>query len=215
MLNPQAWGLGGGALAVPSGFGLNGPCYDPITLTALASTAATALPYISTAATVAGTAVSAMGTLAAGKSAQQAANYQAAQLDAKGKEELAQSQQEAEQYRRKKQLALSTLTNRAAGSGFSATDPTALNLAEDIEEYGTLQEGMAMYGGKSRRAGLEAQAEGARFEGAAARSASRWKADATILGGISTIADKYAPKSGRFGGGSLGGAGGSGNYTFG
>jgi hypothetical protein len=148
----------------------------------------------STLATVAGTAISTMGTLASGKSAQQAANYEAAQLDLKGKEEMAQGQQEAEQYRRKKQLALSTLTNRAAASGFSATDPTSLNLSEDIAEYGELQEGMARYGGASRRAGLEAQAEGRRFEGQAAKQGSYYKAGATILGGISSIADKYAPR---------------------
>jgi hypothetical protein len=197
MLNPQAWGLGGGMLAVPSGFGLNGPCYDPATLALITTAASTAASYagtIGTIATVAGTGLSAMGTLASGKAAQQAANYQAAQLDMKGKDELAQGQQEAEQYRRKKQLALSTLQSRAAASGFEATDPTNLKLAEDITEHGELQEGLAMYGGKSRREGLEAQARGKRFEGKAERIGSYYKAGATILGGVASIADKYAPR---------------------
>jgi hypothetical protein len=152
------------------------PCYDPATLA-----------MISVGATIAGTAVSTIGTLASGRAAQQAANYQAAQMDMKGKEELAQGQQEAEQYRRKKQLALSTLQSRAAASGFEATDPT-------ITEHGELQEGLAMYGGKSRREGLEAQARGKRFEGKAERIGSYYKAGATILGGVASIADKYAPR---------------------
>jgi hypothetical protein len=159
------------------------PCYDPATLA-----------MISVGATIAGTAVSTIGTLASGRATQQAANYQAAQLDMKGKEELAQGQQEAEQYRRKKQLALSTLQSRAAASGFEATDPTNLKLAEDITEHGELQEGLAMYGGKSRREGLEAQARGKRFEGKAERIGSYYKAGATILGGVASIADKYAPR---------------------
>lgn len=175
-------------------------CYDPFTLMTIA--------------TVAGTAVSAVGTIAAGKAqAQQAkdeglvrkqsADYQAAQLEMKGKEEQAAAQQEAEQYKRNKTLALSSLQSKAAGSGFSATDPTALALADEISRYGTLQEQMAMYGGTSRRAGLEDQAAGERFSGQSAyvagrntakaiKKASYFDAASTILGGASTLAGKYA-----------------------
>ena len=154
-----------------------------------------ALPMIATIASIAGTAVSAMGTIAAGKQQQAAANYEAQQLAMKGKEEQAAGQQEAEQYRRQKNLALSSLTNRAAASGFSATDPTALTIGDEISKYGTLQEQMAAYGGRSRRAGYDASAAVARMEGKAARKGSYYSAAATILGGASTLADKYAPKA--------------------
>ena len=151
---------------------------------------------IGTVATVAGTTLGAMGTLAAGKQAQQVANFEADQLDAKGKEEQAAARVEADQYRRKKELALSSLTSKAAASGFTATDPTTLQLGDEIEEYGTLQEQMAMYGGTSRREGLEGQARGRRWEGEVAKRSAKPKAMATILGGISTLAGRYAPASG-------------------
>ena len=156
-----------------------------------------ALGTIATIATLVGTAVSAVGTIAAGKADKASADYEAAQLDINAKEEMAAAQREGEEYRRKKELALSSLQARAAGSGFSATDPTALALADEISKYGTLQEQMAMYGGKSRRAGLEAQAAGRRMSGRAARTGSYYKAGATILGGISTLADKYNPPTAR------------------
>mgnify|MGYP001590167554 CR=1 FL=1 len=175
-IDHMRWGLGRGGLFSPQ------PCYDPVTLATIA-----------TVATVAGTTVSAAGTIAGGNAANKAAGYEALQLEAKGKEEQAAARVEADQYKRKKELAQSTLQNRAAASGFSATDPTSLNLAEGIEEYGTLQEQMALYGGASRRAGLEGQAAASRWEGKVAKQASRYKAAATILGGISTLASRYNP----------------------
>lgn len=161
-------------------------------LGALAGLTAGVSEVISTVATVAGTAVTAAGTIAAGKSAKRAADYEAAQLDIRAKEEQAAAQREAEQLRRRKEVALSTLTANAAASGFTATDPTALQIADDIENYGTMQEQMAMYGGQSRRVGTEAQAEGRRYEGRAALSGAKSKAMGTILGGVTTLADRYA-----------------------
>jgi hypothetical protein len=147
-------------------------------------------------ATIAGSAVSAAGTIAAGNAEAQQAEYQAAQLDIRAKEEQAQGQQEAKQLREQKERALSSLTARSAASGFSATDPTSLALADEIERYGTLQEQMAQYGGKSRRTGTEAQATGARISGKAAKKGSKLSAAATILGGISSGLSKYNTGSG-------------------
>lgn len=149
------------------------------------------LTAIATVAGLVGSAVSAAGTIAAGNAAQQQADYVAAQYDIKAKEEQAQGQLEARQLREKKELAQSALTARSAASGFSATDPTTLALADEIERYGTLQEQMAQYGGKSRRRGYEAQAKGKRISGKAARTGSRYGAAGTILGGISSMNKRY------------------------
>lgn len=152
---------------------------DPITMAAML-------------ATIGGSAVSAMGTIAAGNAAQQQAEYEAQQLDIRAKEEQAQAQQEAKQYREQKERAQSALTARAAASGFSATDPTALALADEIERYGTLQEQLAQYGGKSRRAGTEAQATGVRMTGKAKKQGSRYSAVGTILSGVgSGLSGRY------------------------
>lgn len=153
---------------------------------------ATIATIVSTAATAMGTIVAAQGARAQGKAAQAAAEFQAQQLDIKAKEEQAASQREAQELRRRKDLALSELQAKSAASGFSATDPTSLALADEIARYGTMQEQMAMYGGASRRAGLESQAFASRFEGRAARRAARYDAASTILGGVSSIANRFA-----------------------
>jgi hypothetical protein len=154
-----------------------------------------ALALISAVAGIAGSFISARGTLAAGKAQQQALNYEAAQLDVEAKQKQAEAQIEASQYKRNKDLKLSTLQNEAAASGFSATDPTSLSLADDITKYGTFQEQLAQYGGQVQRAGIEAQAEGRRMTGRAAVIGSRYAAAGTILGGISSMASKFNPST--------------------
>jgi hypothetical protein len=156
-----------------------------------------ALAVISAVAGLAGSFVQAQGTIAAGKAAQQAANYEAAQLDVKAKEEQAAAQRDAFEHGREKDLALSKLQANAAASGFSATDPTALAIADEIAKYGTYKEQMAMYGGESRRTGIEAQAFGRRMEGKAAMQGARYSAAGTILGGISSMAGRFAQPYGK------------------
>jgi hypothetical protein len=146
----------------------------------------------------------------AAKAGNQMAKFEAGQLKMQGREELAASQQEMLQARRAKTLALSRLQSIAAGSGFTATDPTALDLASDIAGYGALQEGLELYGGLSRKEGLYDAAKARRFSGlsglrvagleteslfsagSSARTGSFLSGAGTILGGISTFADKYA-----------------------
>ena len=156
----------------------------------------------------AGTALTALGSIASGRAAaaqgragQQAAEFEAKQLDIKSKEEKAAGQQEMLQYRRQKNLALSRLQTVGAGSGFSATDPTSLALADEITKYGTFQEQLALFGGTARERDLQLAASGRRFEGASAlalgkakRNASYLNAAGTIIGGVSSMADKYAKR---------------------
>jgi hypothetical protein len=172
--------------------------------TAVASAASTVAPVAS----VVGTGLTAAGTIAAGRSAaaqgkfaQQAADYEAAQLDIRAKEEKAAAQRDAREFQRRKEHALSANQARAGAGGFSATDPTALAIADELARYGTLQEQTAQYGGNSRMAGTYAQAnarrmEGdmARFEGNAKKNASYLNAAGTIMGGITDLASKYNPK---------------------
>lgn len=152
-------------------------------------------------ATLAGAGITAAGTIAAGDSTEKIAEFEAKQLEAKGKEEQAAGQKEAREYRRKKELALSRNQTVAAASGFSATDPTALALQDEIARYGTYQEQMAQYGGESRRSGLEGQAAGRRYEGKAEKRASRFRAAGTILGTAGSLAGKYGGGTGGSSGG--------------
>jgi len=204
MLLARSWAGGGQCSFVPQ------PCYDPMTMLMVGATAA-------------GTGLSAYGTIAGGKSDQQAADYRAQQLRqqaeltrqqadetrAAGKMELAGAQVDAAELKRRKELALSTQQARAAAGGFTATDPTALALADEVERYGTLQERMAVFGGTYARAQRNAQARGQEmdagnldtqaayenWQGKVAKKASYLKAATTILGGVSGIAGKFNPSA--------------------
>jgi hypothetical protein len=158
--------------------------------------------------------VSAVGTISAGKAQaealnqqaaidQQNANFEAAQLDIRANEERAAAGVEAEQQKRQKNLALSRLQALSAAGGFSATDPTALGLADEIERFGTFQEEVAQFGGEARQSDLRTRAQATRFRGQASADArrtearavvrgSRFSAAGTILGGIGGAASTFA-----------------------
>lgn len=174
------------------------------------------LGTIATVASVAGAGIQAYGTIAAGKAearaaeeqarnARSAANFEAAQLDMQAKNERAAAQVEAEEYRRRKELALSEARAKSAASGFTATDPTALAIADEIAKYGTLQEQMAAYGGEERARSTERSSYATRVSGESAYSAGMKSASAarkgsfldaagTILGSVSTLATRYADR---------------------
>jgi len=153
----------------------------------------------------ASTAISAVGSIASGNAAaalgsaqQQLANYQAKQLEIRAQEEMALGQRAMKDERRKKELTLSTLQARAGSQGFSATDPTALALADEISKYGTLKEQTALYGGEAKAQNLKTAAAATRYSGQLAawegdvkQDASYLTAAGTILGGVSGMA-KYA-----------------------
>lgn len=149
-------------------------------------------PLISGVATIAGGFMAAAGQKQAAAAQQAGLNYQAKQLEMKGKEEQAAAYHEASKYKREKELALSALQARGAASGFTATDPTTLQLGEDITKHGTLQQMMASYGGASRRAGLDAEAVGRRAEGSALVQGAKSSAAGTIIGSLAGGFSRFA-----------------------
>ena len=173
-----------------------------------------ALPAIAAVATIASSVVSAVGTISAGNAQaealqqqavldRQAADFEAAQLEIRANEERAAAQIEGEQKRREKNLALSRLQALSASGGFSATDPTSLAVADEIERFGTFQEQVIQFGGEARQSGLRTRAQATRFRGAASANArlaeadaavtgSRFSAAGTILGGIGSGASTFA-----------------------
>lgn len=146
---------------------------------------------LAAAASIVGTVVSAVGTIAAGQANRQAADYQAAQYDIRAKEERAAAQNDALEYRHRAKLVSSTLQARSAASGFGAADPTVLDLAGDIAATGILQAALTRYGGESRAVGTEAQAEGMRMSGRAAETGAYYSAAATVIGGAGSLFQRY------------------------
>jgi hypothetical protein len=155
---------------------------------------------------IASTAMTAAGTIAAGNQQRAAGRWQQQESERQSRAERAGAQREAEQIERRRDLASARLQTSAAASGFSATDPTALLINDEIQRYGTYQARMSQYGGEDRATGLEAQGAMARFSGDAAASGSRLRAVSTVLDGISGL-NRYRNTGGRGGSG-----GGNNNY---
>jgi hypothetical protein len=150
---------------------------------------------LSSAFSLIGTLVSAAGTIAAGQASRRAAEYRAAQVDIRSREERAAGQLEARELARERRLALSRNQAVAAASGFSADDPGALDLAGDVASRGAFQEALARYGGESRGAGLRAEAQGLRLSGEAAERSAYFSAAGTILGGVSTMFERFGRRT--------------------
>ena len=130
-----------------------------------------------------GTAVSGVGTIAAGAAQKNAADFEAQQMDMKAKEEVAASQRDALQKKQEGAILNSRAQALAAASGGGAgTDaPTIVKLMGQTVGQSQYNADSAMYGGYSRAAGLRDSAKGRRAEGNASLLGS-------VFGGFGSMA---------------------------
>lgn len=140
---------------------------------------------------VIGTVVSAVGTIAAGNDAKNAAEFKAKQEEMRANEERAAGSRTMQAERRQKDLALSSLTARAAAASGDTTDAGVVELAGGIENEGELQALQAFARGENTARGYEDQAMASRMSGESAKRASFWRAGSTILEGGSSLYGKY------------------------
>lgn len=129
-------------------------------------------------------AISAIGTVAGGISANNQAQYQADQQEAQGKEELAASQRQAEQQRREADLVMSRQQALAAASGGGASDPTIIQLMTETASQGELNAQGSLYGGEQRKRGLYDQAKGTRLSGKSSLFGSFLGGAGDLVGGF-------------------------------
>lgn len=171
---------------------------------------------------IAGTAVSAIGTLVGsdaqatqaryeGKAQQKLANYQAAQLNQQAGQQRVTSQLQAIEEQRKARLAQSRAKAVAAASG-GGTGGSVATILSRLASEGDLNANAATYEGEEAARGLEAQAAAERSSGSYANAASRYAAKnirragylsaaGTLIGGGAklysmdpTFYSKYFPK---------------------
>lgn len=114
-----------------------------------------------------GALVSAGGTIASGVAANNAAKYEAQQMEIKAAEERAAATREAQQKRREGELVMSRQQALAAASGAGAgTDaPTIVKLMTDTAKESEYNALTARYGGESRARGLLDSAKARRTSG--------------------------------------------------
>lgn len=134
-----------------------------------------------------GTLVSAGGTLMAGASANRAAKFEAAQLEARGKAEQAAESRNAAETARLSRIKASRAQAVGAASGGGVDENLLGEIAEE-GEYGVLS---ALYRGEEARKGRVVQAAARRAEGKAAMQNATFKAAGTLIGGGGNIAAKY------------------------
>lgn len=149
------------------------------------------LETLATIASIAGTAVSAVGTIAGGEAQAQAAEFRARQAEKQAQEERAAGQREMFKERRREELTQSRLQAVSAASGGGTTDPTVVGLASDIAQEGEQQALMQFALGENRARGREDQAAAARASGQAARVGSYFSAAGNLLSSGSSIYTKY------------------------
>lgn len=136
---------------------------------------------------VAGAAVSASGTLAAGNAADRASRFEAAQLDQRAKSELAVASRDAAEQRRQAGLVGSRARALMAASGGGMD----LGILGDIEAEGEYRALTRLWEGSEAATGARMQASASRFEGMNEKRASRIRTMGTLLQAGSSLADKY------------------------
>lgn len=136
---------------------------------------------------IAGTAVSAAGTLAGGAAEGAAADYSAAQHRQGATAEIATGSRQAAEARRESDMILS----RARAVGASNGGGQDVQRMGELEQEGTYRVLSALYEGEERSKARGAQARAAKMEGRNARSAAFIDAASTIAGGGSSYLERY------------------------
>ena len=137
---------------------------------------------------IAGSAVSGLGALQAGRAQAAASEFQAKQLEAAGLAEQASSQRQAQEDRRQKEIVISRARAVGAASGGGQDIP----LLGAIEEEGELRALTTLWVGDEAAKGRQAQAAAARFEGKQYKRAGFVRAATGVLGQAGqTFAEKF------------------------
>lgn len=139
-----------------------------------------------------GSIIQGVGSIAGGIAANNAAQEEALQMEARGKEDFAASQREAGERRREAALVQSRQQALAAasGAGASADAPTIVRLMGDTAAQGEYNAQTDLYGGRQRRAGMRDSARARRAEGRASLLGSVFDAAGTIAGGTNSYGQR-------------------------
>ena len=146
----------------------------------------------------AGTVLSAAGAIATsqalkkqGKQAQIDKQFQAAQLEQSGLQDVAASQRVAIERRRQATLKSSRVLALAAASGGGMLDPNVVNTIAGFAEEGELEAQKELYAGKETLRAKQLGATAARYEGYSEMKAGKIAARTTLLKSAGSLLSKY------------------------
>jgi len=150
--------------------------FDPITLGVMGAVTS-----------LAGAAVGAAGTMAAGANAKAMGEYQQKEAMQQAESSTAMGQRQMEEQRRQTRLVQSTLQARAAASGVDATSPSVLNLSGNIAKRGEYNALMSLSEGQNQAAGLYNQGEAAKYQGEITQQSDTLSAAGTMASGVGSM----------------------------
>lgn len=139
---------------------------------------------------LAGSAVSAFGTIAAGNSQAAAADYEAKQARINASQEMASAQRRAEGEKIKTTRFISS-QKAAAGADGGGADASVLNQIGKAQEEGSLRQATTIYEGKEAARQWENKAQASEFEGKMAKKAAMIGAGSSIIGGLGSWVKAY------------------------
>jgi hypothetical protein len=139
--------------------------------------AATALPIV-------GSMMAAKGINKSGLAQQEAANFEAEQMDQNAGQVEAASQRNAMDRERETEMLQSRALAVAGASGAGAMDPTVLRIIGGIAKEGKLASEMELYNGKSQAQSMRTQGKATRYQGYQTALASRTQGFATMMSGF-------------------------------
>lgn len=143
---------------------------------------------------IAGTAISAVGTLASGVQAKKKADYEAKQQERMAGEARAVGQHNALARRREQELVESAALATAASQG-GASDASVIDIFGDIAAEGERNVLTETYKGETQARQLEVGAHLTRFGGKQAMTAAMFDAAGSLLTGGSKIFQRHGAKA--------------------
>ena len=155
---------------------------------------AAAWPYLM----AAGTAIGSIGQLQQGKAQEQAANFEASQLETNAGQTRAAAIQKGLEAKRQSKIAQSRATALASASG-AGTGGTVIDIVSDLAREGAYRQALSLYEGESQAQGLETAARAKRYEGLLSRKMGKLGAFTTLLSGAGSIGAKYGLRDSRLG----------------
>lgn len=149
------------------------------------------MPILMAGLSLAGTAMSTVGSIRQGQAQQQAAEFEARQMDVSAKGVEAAGQHAAIERRRQSELLQSRAQAAAGASGFGAVDPDVLRIIGGITEEGERGFQAELFNAQQQATGMRSQAIATRFEGREAVKAGQTRAISTALSGAADAASIY------------------------
>lgn len=141
----------------------------------------------------------ASGARTAGARQQQAADFEASQLDQQAGQSVAASQRAAMDEERRARLLASRGIAVAAAGGGAVTDPTISKLLADISGEGAYRASVALYQGEERARQQRLAANVRRYEGDVALEGGGQRADAFTYAGLGNLATGGASLWAKYG----------------